>query len=335
MPYGFNEDKSKYDLGTIIDDVADLKKSASDGILACFGDSILAGWSNENPNGIDAWDSYLGDGLGFDSENVFKIGTGGAGFASGTTFAQMVQTMVSDIQTAGKSVNDVTLIVVGGGINDARNSVTESDMYDGVVAFINAALSAFPNAILHVFPMVMGNSGAGTKLFRLENVIRGVCLLATSSQVNRIVYHSGVWSWNYDGNDSGVSVDRVHLLAAGQERVGNSMVIEINGGSAYNETREFALTDINGGRIAWATRRGSTVSFTLANNITSAGASNLAIGCDIRYGFNGGCFAVSNENQNGTRIFFYSDFDACWNSYLPISNAGCYGMVTYNIESGI
>ncbi len=308
--------------------------SADQGILACFGDSILAGWSNEYPNCIDAWDTYLAEALGFPSSNLFKIGIGGAGFACGSVFSGMVSTMVSNLTTAGKSANDVTMVVLGGGINDMRNNCAHADIQSGAVDFLTNALSAFPNATIHIFPMIMGNNGCQANLFEIERDVRiAVNSLATSAS-GRIVFHTGCWTWNYDGNDSGVSADNIHLLPGGEKLVGTSMAIEINGGSAYNEGRPFAVTDINGSVLAYGYRAGATVCFSVASNLTSVVRSNknVAIGIDRRYGRQYGCSFVSNQNGNGTVIFFYDHDLGCWCAAAPISNQGCYGAFTYNIE---
>lgn len=301
----------------------------SEPIVACFGDSILAGWSNEHPGCIDAWDVYLGQAFNLDN---FKVGIGGAGFSCGTVFSSMIDTMVQNIENAGRSTDEVVLVVLGGGINDARNEASDAAVKIGTINFLVRALEAFPKAQIHIFPMIMGNCGCGTKVLGLESAVRDGCLSIGMSNMSKIVFHGGAWTWNYDGNDSGVSADRIHLLTDGEKRVGASMAIEINGGSAYNEERWFPVYDINGNIITGGTRRGSMVSFSLATNITSAG-NNVALGVDKRYGFKGGCASVSNENQNGSRIFFYRDDLACWCSYLPLSNSGCYGLISHGIES--
>ena len=309
-----------------------LNPSANNGIIACFGDSILAGWSNENPSGIDAWNVYLAETLGFQAANSFKIGIGGAGFASGTVFSSMVSTMVTNITNAGKSANDVSLVVIGGGVNDLRNNQPHADIRTGAVNFLTNALNSFPNATIHVFPMIMGNAGCCMNMFEIERDIRMACNDLTTAQAGRVVFHEGCWSWNYDGNDSGVSADRIHLLAGGEKLVGTSMAIEINGGSAYNEGRPFVVADIHGAALTYGVRVGGMVSFRLASNVTTAN-NNIALGVDKRYGIDNGCFIVSNENQNGTRIFFYNASYEAWTSYSALNNAGCYGHVSYAIES--
>lgn len=307
------------------------------GILACFGDSILAGWSNEYPNGIDAWDTYLAEALGFSSSNLFKVGIGGAGFASGSVFSGMVSTMVSNITSAGKSASDVTMVVLGGGINDIRNDKLFDAVRTGAVNFLNNALTSFPNAQIHIFPMIMGNMGCRMRLFELERAIRIACNDMTTANAGRIIFHTGCWTWNYDGNDSGVSADGIHLLPDGEKLTGTSMAIEINGGSAYNEGFTFPIVDINGNTIAYGSRRGGMVEFSIGANITTAvnTGRNVALGIDRRYLKRDGVVFMSNPNQNGTIIFFCNPTDwnlGVWSSYTALNNQGVYGNFAYYIE---
>lgn len=309
--------------------------SDSTAILGCIGDSILAGWSDENPSNIAAWDTYLGAALGFASGNIFKSEIGGAGFGSGTTFTEQVTTLHNAITSAGKNVNDVKLIVVGGGVNDIRNNISHQNVLQGAANCVNAIGAAFPNAEIHVFPMLIGTTGLSSKLLDLENAVTEGVQKASNTYLKRTTTHTGCWSWNYDGNDSGVSSDRLHLLAGGEQRVGTSMAIEINGGSAYREGYSFTITDAQGTQATVGYRRGTSTMFGVARNLTSikVSDSNAALGVDKRYGHDGQCIFFTIPAENGTVIMFYSTSMATFNSYNALSNKGCYGDVCYAIES--
>lgn len=311
------------------------RAGATDDLMVCIGDSLLSGWSNENPNGIPAWDSYLASALGYDSANVYSKEAGGAGFASGTTFNTMVASARTDILNAGKDPANVRLVVCAGGVNDLRNNVGHTPMQNGAANFVSAARQAFPNAMIHLFPMLMGNIGVNRAMFELIRDVFAGAQTLSPSHFKYVVIHDGVWSWNYDGNDSGVSSDHIHLLAGGEKLAGLSMATEINGGSAYNEGRPFRIDDINGVDIAYGCRNGAVVSFALATNVSSSGANNICLGVDRRYANRDGSISFSNETETGTRIFFYNWNDGTFNSYMPLSNAGCYGTVSYVIESSI
>ena len=311
--------------------------AGSSDILGCIGDSILAGWSNENPSGINAWDTYLGSALGYAPANVFKSTTGGAGFQSSPTFTSEVAGLRTAITAAGKNVNDVTLVVIGGGVNDVRNNSTHAQVKAGATGVVNAVASAFPNARICVFPMIIGTRGCNSTLLDLEQAVLEGINAANSSALKRTTGHTGVWTWNYDGNDAGVSSDRLHLLAAGEQRVGQSMSVEIRGGSAYRSAYKVDITNAQGASIAGGYRRDSMFSFDCATNLTSisTGGKNRAIGVDARYMKEGQCATFGDANQTNFTIMFGDLAAATFNSYQPITNKACYGSTAYAIESSL
>ena len=305
----------------------------SNAIIGCIGDSILAGWSTENPSNIPAWDTYLGASLGFTSQNIYKSAIGGAGFSCGTTFVEQVETLKNTIVAAGKNVNDVRLIVVGGGVNDVRNSISHQNVLQGATNCVNAIGLAFPNAEIHVFPMIIGTKGCGSKLLDLENAVTEGVQKASPTYLKRTACHTGCWTWNYDGNDSGVSADRLHLLAGGEQRVGTSMAIELNGGSAIRDSYVFSISDAQGSEATKGYRRGAHVSFGVARNITTI--NKAALGVDIRYGHIGQCIFFTAPDETSTSIMFYSESKAVFDAYNDMTNKGCYGDVCYAIESSV
>ena len=309
------------------------KTAQNDSILACVGDSVLAGWSNENPNGIPAWDTYLGRALGFSEGNIYKEGIGGAGFDSGTTIADEVNTLKGTIQGAGKKLEDVSIVVLGAGINDVRNKKDASGVKSGAQLAVTNACNAFPNAEIHIFPMVTGWANLCGLMLDLESAINDGALNVNAK--NKIVTHTGVWSWNYDGNDSGVSSDGIHLLAGGESKAGRSMAIEINGGSAYREGYQFDITNAQGAKVVTGHRRGATVSFKLASNLTSidVSGSNAALGMHPRYCVASGCVAFSQPDEAKNVIMFCDHKKGFFNSYKALSNTGVYGNACYAIEN--
>lgn len=309
------------------------KTAQNDSILACVGDSVLAGWSNEHTEGIPAWDSYLGRALGFSEDNIYKEGIGGAGFDSGTTIADEVNTLKSTIQGAGKKLEDVSIVVLGAGINDVRNKKDASGVKSGARLAVTNACNAFPNAEIHIFPMVTGWANLCGLMLDLESAINDGALNVDAK--NKIVTHTGVWSWNYDGNDSGVSSDGIHLLAGGESKAGRSMAIEINGGSAYREGYQFDITNAQGTKVVTGHRRGATVSFKLASNLTSIKVSddNAALGLHPRYCVASGCVTFSQPDETKNVIMFCDHKKGFFNSYQALSNTGVYGNVCYAIEN--
>lgn len=309
------------------------RTAQNDSILACVGDSVLAGWSNENTNGIPAWDTYLGRALGFSEDNIYKQSLGGAGFDSGTTIADEVNTLKDTIQGAGKKLEDVSIVVLGAGINDVRNKKDASGVKSGAQLAVTNACKAFPNAEIHIFPMVTGWANLCGLMLELESAINDGALNVNAK--NKIVTHTGVWSWNYDGNDSGVSSDGIHLLADGESKAGRSMAIEINGGSAYREGYQFDITNAQGTKVVTGHRRGTTVSFKLASNFTSIAVSgeNATLGLHPRYCVASGCVAFSQPDEAKNVIMFCDHKKGFFNSYKALTNTGVYGNACYAIEN--
>lgn len=309
------------------------KTAQNDSILACVGDSILAGWSNEHPTNIPAWDTYLGQALGFSTSNIYKQAIGGAGFDSGTKIADEVNTLKSAIKSAGKKLEDVSIVVLGAGINDVINKRSASAVKSGAELAVTNACNAFPNAEIHIFPMVMGWANLCGLMLELESAINDGAMNVNAS--NKIVTHTGVWSWNYDGNDSGVSNDGIHLLAGGESKVGRSMAIEINGGSAYREGYQFDISNAQGEKLVTGHRRGAMVSFKLASNLTSivVSGNNAALGMHPRYCVNSGCVSFSQPDETKNVIMFCDHKKGFFNSYKALSSTGVYGNACYAIEN--
>ena len=309
---------------------------AVEGIIGCVGDSILAGWSDEHPSSIDAWDVYLADALGVSRSNVYKVAIGGSGFDSNTTIAQEMNTLKTNITSAGRKLTDVSMIVIGAGVNDVANAKTQRGVRSGAQSAVTAALQSFPNATVHVFPMITGYNWLGARMLELESAINEGAM-AASNKNGRVVTHTGCWSWCYDGIDEGVSRDTTHLLAGGLKRVGDSMAVEIKGGSAYREGYSFEVTNAQGTKVATGHRRGSMVYFKLASNLTTikSGSDNAALGMPPRYLSTGGCVIFTTPAQNETVIMFMDPDKGFFNSYQPLSNKGVYGTACYAIDDTV
>lgn len=305
-----------------------------DYILGCVGDSILAGWSKEFTSGIDAWDTYLGKALNFKPANVFKAAIGGAGYVSGTTFESELTQLKNAIVDAGKSLNDVSMIIIGGGINDNTNDKTRDSVFTAATSTVNTACELFPNAQIHIFPMIMGWKGLRSHLLILEDAIVEGAMLCSESNRHRVITHTGCWSWCYDGIDTGVSSDGVHLLQQGQQRVGTSMAVEINGGSAYRSGYTFDIGNAQGDKVATGHRRDSMVFFKLSTNISTikVGANNAALGMPQRYCSENMCLTFSRPDESSTVIMFSEIEKGFFNSYTALNNVGCYGSVAYQID---
>lgn len=309
---------------------------AVEGIIGCVGDSILAGWSDEHPSSIDAWDVYLADALGVSRSNVYKVAIGGSGFDSNTTIAQEMNTLKTNITSAGRALTDVSMIVIGAGVNDVANAKTQSGVRSGAQSAVTSALRSFPNAVVHVFPMITGYNWLGARMLELESAINAGAM-AASNKSGRVVTHTGCWSWCYDGIDDGVSRDTTHLLAGGLKRVGDSMAVEIKGGSAYRAGYSFEVTNAQGQKVATGHRRDSMVYFKIASNLTTikSGSDNAALGMPPRYLSTAGCVIFTTPAQNETVIMFMDPVKGFFNSYTALNNKGVYGTACYAIDDAV
>lgn len=307
-----------------------------EGIIGCVGDSILAGWSEENPNSVDAWDLYLADALGVNRSNVYKVGIGGSGFASNTTIAQEMNTLKTNIESAGRKLTDVSMVVIGAGVNDVANNKSAESCRNGAKTAVTTALTSFPNATVHVFPMITGYNWLGAKMLELESAINEGAMAALD-KAGRVVTHTGCWSWCYDGIDSGVSRDTTHLLAGGLKKVGDSMAVEIKGGSAYREGYSFTITNAQGQKAATGHRRGSMVYFKVATNITTivSSGANAALGMPPRYMTTAGCLNFSRPDEAKNVIMFADPAKGFWTSYTALNNTGVYGTACYAIDDAV
>lgn len=316
------------------------KTFGSNDVLVCVGDSLLQGYSQENPSGITAWDFYLAKALGFNTINVVKIAAQDSGFVVGQlTLSQLLNSVATQLSQIGKTADDVALVCCAGGLNDMRNysDTVNSNFGPAVAAFASQAESMFPNADIHIFPMLMGNFGYSDRVARFETYASQAVTMqnADSNTKTRSFVHKGVWSWNYDGNDAGVSTDHVNLLAKGEKLAGESMAMEIKGISAFNWGTGFEVHETTSGTTkAYGYRNGSVVSYRFWDNFASASSDghNTVWWIDPRYGYDAGVINLATRNGEAY-VFYYDMTTQSWCSFDPMASTMIYGTVTYNIET--
>ncbi len=328
---------------TEADSVFERKSYSADDVLVCIGDGQLVGYSQENPSGITAWDHYLGKALGFSSPNIFKECAINSGFAVGSpTFQQMLPTIVTQLGNAEKTANDVKLVVVSGGVNDLKQlyngqQQNPSGVFASAVAsFVQSAEQIFPNAEIHVFPILLGCYGFSGRVVTMESeaALSVARQEAERTDLIKAFVHRNVWTWNYDGNDDGISTDWLHLLAKGQKVAGESMALEIKGGDATNWGHEFPIDDITGTTIAYGSRYGANVSYRFWDSYSSQerGGSNVVFWVHPRYCYQDGLIYLGN-GAGGNIALTYDRIQQCWSTFSPISNQAIHGTVSYNIQS--
>lgn len=114
--------------------------------LIAIGDSYFEGFRTTNPT-TDSMIVKAAQKLGLKCNNY---AVGGSGFITGTTFLQQLQRANS----ATTDKTKIKYVVIGGGRNDAYNTLRESD----VVAALTYAKTNFPYSKIVFIPMMFDNT---------------------------------------------------------------------------------------------------------------------------------------------------------------------------------
>lgn len=308
-----------------------------DGIAIFLGDSIGAGWSSEEPNGT-GWPIYLAQKLNIPTGRYFNVSNGGCSFApQGTTnFNAELETAKTNLNNAGYKNSDVKLIVVAGGVNDARNQASSSNITQGVNNLINNINNNFPNAKVHVFIGLMANSGCQTTtLFRYKLIQESIAQYAANKSRN--IASTICWDWFYDYSyttaNNYTSSDHIHLKSLGNLVAAGYMATVLNGGTVDMFWGTTATTTSTGGTGPNLYRQGYIVTATFAQNYTTGGSDNLLITCPNSYNALGGCLGVlCNPNQDTNYIVFPKQDKGAIITYTAVNNQGLYGTLMWKID---
>lgn len=328
---------------TEIDDLINNSIISADDTVVCIGDDHLAGYVDSSTT-IAAWDSYMAEALGVTTENIFKAYNVGAGFSAGAKLNNLVTQVRDSVVNAGKTADGVKVVIIEAGLNDLRDfSINHYNIGGDASALISLVTQTFPNAMVHVFPFVIGNFGASSRLGLMEEAI-----LNSFAQVNikKVAFHKNCWTWNYEGNDSGIHSDGKHLLAAGQRRVGISIANEINGGDSSRMYAKFAVKSAADGTtvMSYARRVGSEVHMGFSQMLRTIGPNHSCFTHDGRYGnseFNGtgynpGFMTLFRAGDNKIIQLWYDRDNITWQSYNEFTaDYATQGYVTWPIETRI
>lgn len=175
--------------------------------IAIIGDSISYGtgasslamsWANQ-------FKSYIG------ADTVQNMSQNNAGYVNEPTFLSQLQ--------AVNNKTEITHIIIAGGANDKQQPAT--NITNAVKKTLQYALTNFPNAEIHVAPVVLGVNG----MFRyhpnipqtLNAIEEGI---AQTPNVHEIQY---AWEWLNGREDwastSGTSMDTIHPNDNGQKQL--------------------------------------------------------------------------------------------------------------------
>lgn len=139
------------------------KQNFRDAYVVIIGDSWNAGAADGalvNYDIDNGWGAQLADRLNMDSDKVYNYAQSSAGFVSEGGSQNRTFRSLLDLADAalGDNRSKVAHIIVGGGINDASDidggGASASDVTSAVASFCNRCASRFPNATVHIFPML-------------------------------------------------------------------------------------------------------------------------------------------------------------------------------------
>ena len=189
------------------------------GDIVCVGDSYLMG-ANDHGAAQTNWGYYIGQMTG---KTVHSFAMGGIGFGNTkeTTFYSLLNSHLADITNKVA----VTLVIVGGGYNDASSS--QASITSGIANFSNLVKTQFPNAsCLAVFmPWCVYPDNQQPNQRRLaQNYWRNGCASANVKLIDNANLILGVDDWQ-------LMIDSKHPNSLGQNRLAACILNCIGGGS--------------------------------------------------------------------------------------------------------
>lgn len=167
----------------------------------------------------------------------FDSGVAGSGFVSGTlTFQQQLNNIAATIQNK----NDITDIIVLGGVNDADKS--EAIITAGIESFIGYCAETFPNAIVTIGMVSGTRNWVGKKrLMHLNDLFQTVISPYTNARVigNAPAYYHNYDQYQPDDHPLPAGAKQIAYYVANYLKTGVSTVTE-----SREETIPFVNTDL-------------------------------------------------------------------------------------------
>lgn len=167
--------------------------------IVTIGDSIMLGTKTTNP-ASDAMYVKIGQMLG---GTVYNYSENNAGFTTNGS-GSLGTTYQGQIQAAASAHPDARLVVISGGINDSFNVDTVSSQ---AISAFNQAKAGFPNALIVVAPMQMGNNTF--PLYNKGNAIGVYSSICEAAMQCGIMCVEDCWMINIGRSDL-VNEDNIH-----------------------------------------------------------------------------------------------------------------------------
>lgn len=253
--------------------------------LVCIGDSWLEGYSSVGS--FTDWGSILGQILKATTHNEAKGGCGWHHAKDGITFNDLVTRAKNAV-----NANEINCVVIAGGINDRKDSY--SQVQSAAKKTIQNALSAFPNAEIFVFPMLLAGRFISNNSMDIMNAITIGC---TSAQNTRVHVYDDCYDWLYDSPS--LHADAYHPNQEGQIRTANMMMQVIYGGAPVFHQSSVLFNGNAGYTIfdgAYCRRNGSTCTAYIG---TIQNVTKDKIFCSFSKGYDPGAFFSYFVDQTG------------------------------------
>lgn len=175
--------------------------------IAIIGDSISCGTGASSPamSWANQFKSYIG------ADTVQNMAQNNAGYVNAPTFLSQLQ--------AVNNKTKITHIIIAGGANDKLQ--TASSITTAVKNTLQYALNNFPNAEIHVAPVVLGVNGMFRYNANIPQTLNAIEEgIAQTPNVHEIQY---AWEWLNGREDwaatSGESMDAIHPNDNGQKQL--------------------------------------------------------------------------------------------------------------------
>ena len=184
--------------------------------------------TSDTPSGgvqITPWGGLVASYMGLSNGTYYTTGLSGAGWSRDTsgTFLQLLQGL--NIQNK----NDITDIVVCGGIND--NNQTDSQVLDAVEAFSQHVATNYPNAKIHV-GCVAWSTNDGLRNY-LEHAS---CLYEKFGRYSNIDVMSNAITWLH--NYAWIQPDGNHPYLEGSRHIAEKIANFLKGGNSETRLKE-------------------------------------------------------------------------------------------------
>lgn len=175
--------------------------------IAIIGDSISygTGASSLTMSWANQFKTYIG------ADTVQNMAQDNAGYVNKPTFLSQLQ--------AVNNKTKITHIIIAGGANDKLQTTT--DITNAVKKTLQYALTNFPNAEIHVAPVVLGVNGMFRYHANIPQTLNAIEeAIAQTPNVHEIQY---AWEWLNGREDwastSGTSMDAIHPNDNGQKQL--------------------------------------------------------------------------------------------------------------------